>query len=711
MSLARKPISYPNASFTAMSTLSSNAPNHGGTANKDIECYILSSDDELPLPKVRNSSKPINKATTAPSPKSIPGRSNASKLPLSKKSIGDSGVYFHSDDFDTTVDLSTNEPPPTAAGLLGLNRKQMEEERLLRAEQRRLAEDSRLHSERNSSPVVATVTKPPYIIFPKTSFTSAVFSGLKPTSRSPGAADEFDVLSHKSGNTIDLDDDPFDSPPTKKRRVSLSPNRSTSRAIPPKAAYQRSKSNIESLLTPGAAKTKSSTLQKASIMNKPLELDPITFTSSPDYPAVAKRRKEQKKKHVPGSDEDSVFGDIMPKKTNYSFDSDDDSIFGDIIQKKKKTLIRESGGSSSDDSLPDIRSLPTKVMNRVSSTGSQNTLGKYEAEKAAERKRNEKEQEKSAKQKARQLAKEGKDAEKEQKRIEKEEKAREKQKALELAQVNTLKTDKKISALEMIVHLPDSLDPKLKSQVVSFLGSHTVKHQEYECSQPIIKWQRKVVTEYKEDLGYWDKVRPYIRDEEHVMYVMTAKEFVNLAAGDEGDTLDLHVAQLNSQFKPCKLMYMIEGFEPWKRKNKTTKERQFKNAVRSHAGFEDSSTTQRQKKKKDAEYVDEDIVEDALCRLQLLGAKVHHTETMVVTAEWIVAFTLHISTIPYKYGFTLSVPLREITANLTAERSYSLTILPSVWTPAKSRLVMVHLTHLSKCSRKFSELRPQLRLV
>lgn len=369
-------------------------------------------------------------------------------------------------------------------------------------------------------------------------------------------------------------------------------------------------------------------------MSKVPELDPIVFTSSPDYFADAKRRKE-KRKHVSSDDEDSVFGDNSSKR--------------------KKAPIEDLNDSSSDHSLPDIYAITSKAVKKASTKSSQGALQRYETEKAVEKKRKEKEQDKLGKERAKKAAKDAKEAEKERKRIEKEEKAQEKQKTAELTQVNTLKTDKKISALEMIVHLPDSLDAKLAGQVHTFLEVHTVEHQNYESSRPIIKWQRKVVIEYNEELGYWDKVRPYIRDEKHVLYVMPAKEFVELATSEGGDDLDLHVAQLKSQFELCKLIYIIEGLDSWKRKNKTTKERQFKNAVRSHADPEEPSANPRSKKRKEADYVDEDVVEDALCKLHLLGPKVHQTEVMVVTAEWIVAFTLHISTIPYKYDNLSSI--------------------------------------------------------
>jgi crossover junction endonuclease EME1 len=91
------------------------------------------------------------------------------------------------------------------------------------------------------------------------------------------------------------------------------------------------------------------------------------------------------------------------------------------------------------------------------------------------------------------------------------------------------------------------------------------------------------------------------------------------------------------------------------RKNKNVKKRQFNAAVNSHLGQELSSTAARKRKRKEPEYVDEDMIEDALLRLQVVhGALIHHTGIKIQTAEWIITFTQHISTIPYRlvHSFT-----------------------------------------------------------
>jgi crossover junction endonuclease EME1 len=203
----------------------------------------------------------------------------------------------------------------------------------------------------------------------------------------------------------------------------------------------------------------------------------------------------------------------------------------------------------------------------------------------------------------------------------------------------------------MIVYLPDSMEEKLASQTRTFLGSHTIEKKEYNSLRPIVKWQRKVTAAFNRELDHWESVELHFIDEKHVMYVMSAKEFVALATGEDGDELDLHVVQLKSQFESYTFIYLIEGLEIWRKKNKTLKDRQFKGAVRSHTGQEAPVASQRPKKKQEAEYVDEDLIEDALIKLQMHRILIHHTSAMVETAEWILAFTQHISTIPYKYDF------------------------------------------------------------
>ena len=213
--------------------------------------------------------------------------------------------------------------------------------------------------------------------------------------------------------------------------------------------------------------------------------------------------------------------------------------------------------------------------------------------------------------------------------------------AADLAKVNTLRIDKKVSTPEMIIELPLDLDARLVGQVRQFLGPLEVECKEWASSIPnVIKWRRKVESVYSEEMGHWVPAPKQIKPEKLVMCVMTANEFVDLAMGEEGRDLDAHVLRMKARFHECGIIYLVEGLTAWMRKNRNVKNRQFTEAVRSQMaqGLEEAaaSASQRSKKKKQQEYVDEDMVEDALLRLQVIhGAQIHHTATSVDTAQWI----------------------------------------------------------------------------
>jgi crossover junction endonuclease EME1 len=273
-----------------------------------------------------------------------------------------------------------------------------------------------------------------------------------------------------------------------------------------------------------------------------------------------------------------------------------------------------------------------------------------------------------------------KEDEKEKKRLEKEEKARGKQIAADLAEINRSKLDKKLTSTEMIVDLPASIDGQsVDTQAREILKNLGVDTNVYQSPIPnIIKWRRKADRIYNHEKGHWDPLHTIsIQDEKHVMCLMTAKEFVALASPDAADLdnqdLEAHVLRLKSKFEDCTPIYLIEGLNAWMRKNKTIRNRAYQAAVLNQDGQGNSSgTTERQapKRKKPADqYVDEDMIEDALLRLQVLHkCLIHHTAATVETVEWVANFTQHISTIPYKYVTPLSLLLSSININDRQER-------------------------------------------
>lgn len=304
--------------------------------------------------------------------------------------------------------------------------------------------------------------------------------------------------------------------------------------------------------------------------------------------------------------------------------------------------------ASSDTNQSDIdagRGKPKKSKSNVKAQSADEVLANYNAKR-------EKEKAAQAKKDAAQAKKDAKEAEKEEKRLEKERKAKEKLKEKEIATVNTLRTDKKLSTPEMIVELPSCLEKKLASQTKTFLEDVKASFEEWESTYPIVKWKRKVIADFDDDEGQWKPVPLYIKPEKHVMYVMTAKDLVkHITAEDEVDLSTL-VAILSSMYSDSTIIFLIEGVNAWHRKNYGIKNKQYTAAVQSHRPDHQPSTSQR--KKKDDLYIDPDLVENALLELQVIhGFLIHQTQAMQETAQWIKLFTENISSIPYKYAFTL----------------------------------------------------------
>ncbi|KAH7397854.1 ERCC4 domain-containing protein [Cadophora sp. MPI-SDFR-AT-0126] len=432
-------------------------------------------------------------------------------------------------------------------------------------------------------------------------------------------SDDFDSTVIFDDSISKLEDDPFASdpplPPTKKRRISVSPKPAQRTS----AAFKRTK-------TTGST------------------ADDITFTSSPDFLAEATKKRREKWKQ---SRQDNLEEHISSEKEN---------IMSSTFQGTAWSFSAlDENPDDSDEDLPDLASLAKAVKPTCKSSGSQRALDKYNADKAKEKAAKErldkvknkfdKAKERTEKSKEKAAAKE---VEKEVKRLEKEKKAHEKKLAMELAKVNTLKTDKKVSTPEMIVDLPSSLNSVLLEQTYKMLRQHDVEYTDRESELPVVRWRRKVEAKYNEDAGHWEPTPVHVKQEKHIMCVLTAQSLVDLITGSEGHDLDTYTLGLKSKFEPCEVIYLVEGFMAWMRKNKTLLNRQYTAAVRSHVQSEVPTASQR-KKKKDPEYVNEELIEDALLRLQIHhNTFIHHTNAMVETAEWILNFTQHISSIPYK---------------------------------------------------------------
>ncbi|KAL2817737.1 ERCC4 domain-containing protein [Aspergillus cavernicola] len=278
---------------------------------------------------------------------------------------------------------------------------------------------------------------------------------------------------------------------------------------------------------------------------------------------------------------------------------------------------------------------------------------------------------KEAKTKDREAAKAQRDREKqlekERKQKEKEEKAKDKQFAADIAQANKLKLDKKISTPEMIVDLSSTFEEtSVGNQAIEYMRRLEVEHSFFDSPIPkIVKWRRKMKARYNDTLGYWEPCDLRITEEEHVLCLVTAQEFVGMATSSLGcDTpdapseLELHVIRLKSTYPRCTVIYLIEGLAAWMRRNTSSRNRAYqaefrRNLDQVQASSSTSSSTNRRKKtttnKSDPPSIDDDTVEDALLNLQVThGCLIHQTAAPPESAEWIKTFTEQVSTIPYR---------------------------------------------------------------
>jgi crossover junction endonuclease EME1 len=279
--------------------------------------------------------------------------------------------------------------------------------------------------------------------------------------------------------------------------------------------------------------------------------------------------------------------------------------------------------------------------------------------------------EKEAKAKAREEAKLQKERdrqlEKERKQKLKEEKAKEKQRAADIASVNKLKVNKKDSTPEMIIDMANSfMDSSIGTQTVEFMKRLNVHHTFFTSPIPnIVKWRRKMNATYNQTLRYWEPCPFFIQNENHVLCLVPAQDFIKMITippsdpDPEIETLETHVLRLKTAYPDCKPIYLIEGLTALMRKNTNARNRAFQAEVLRQMAEstvpEEPTTTARgrprkPKKKPDAPpLVDDETVEDALLQLQVThSCLIHQTNTPSESAEWIKNFTEHISTVPYR---------------------------------------------------------------
>lgn len=321
--------------------------------------------------------------------------------------------------------------------------------------------------------------------------------------------------------------------------------------------------------------------------------------------------------------------------------------------KKKKTTIGRQGSKDREA----LKTIPPNIRHEaVAKPVKQTILADVDKRASAQEKEKTRAANKAEKERNRM-------EEQERKRILTENKAKEKEQAAALAEVNKSRMDKKATGREMIVDLPASIDGTIvHTQTRDFLKNLQIDATLYQSPLPnVVKWRRKVKSRYSEEKGHWEPIEPMeIEDEKHALCIMSAMEFVTLASEktEQGSLeIEVHVLNFKEKFEGYKPIYLIEGMATWMRRNKTSLNRAYQTAVlnqrevQKHGVLGGSQKPKPRSKQKIHEYVDEDMIENALLRLQVINdCLVHHTTTALETAEWLVIFTQHISTIPAKYS-------------------------------------------------------------
>ena len=390
------------------------------------------------------------------------------------------------------------------------------------------------------------------------------------------------------------------------------------------------------------------------LVNRGGDFDEILFTSSSQPQA---RSREPIPKTISSSSDDSEIDSSSPRlRRTTTLSTRTAALLAEISRNSRRPLEKKGTGIKKVKKV-----LPDHTNDPLDSRTSQPTRTRLTSVEQ-EAKNLEKQSEKLRKAKAKEDAKEIKrletEAGKERRKLEKEQKAREKQAAADLTEVNKARWDKKISAPEMIVDLPASIDGKsVDTQVRYILKQLRVETSSYSSLLPdIIKWRRKVSAVFNEEMGHWERAPRTVQDEKHALCLIPGKSFAAMASSHEKDeSVDTHIAKVKSKFPDSNIIYLIEGLETLVKKGKNAKNRSYQAAVRhqgadQQAGAEESRDLGGRSNAQSDVHVNEDAVEDALLRLQVIhGCMIYHTMTPAESAEWIASFTQHISTIPHKY--------------------------------------------------------------
>lgn len=632
------------------------------------------------LPEVAPKSLPLpSLLPEAPSPSST---NSAIKRTREENAPVNTPIYFNSDDFDTTVDLDSSLPVGN-----GLNNEPRERKRLRLSSPR-----SRRSSFDRSHSITDHGTRPPQkqgdglrrvrSVMEPIEFSSSPGVSSRPRTTAPAASTALDRVDS---------DDPFAALPPSAQPAPICENplpKATATGIG-HINYQLSSDDPFASSPPVVRKA---IPQPCAILLDDDDDDP--FASSP-RPAPTETMKPADTRALAGNTVKGKGKAVSPPRRKAHWDPISSSApemktrsdpFESSPPPPRKTMTKAASAvinlsdsepepaacdldADSDGEFPDLDNFDVsklkarldikKPASRTTSRAplkatSKSTTSRATTTKTAEEKTREKEAKAAEREREKERKKQEKDAAKEQK-------AKEKERAAALAEVNKIRTDKKVSTPEMIADIPSSLPAAMTLQIQTLLKDLDVQHCTWDSPvDNVVKWRRKVASRFNDELGHWEPIPMRIQPDKFALVIVTASEFVTYALGPEGNNLEAHVSKMKQHFPEEQLIYLIEGLNPWMRKNRNVRNRQFASAVRggdTTTGDAQASTSaaapppqpRRRKNQQPQEYIDEDSVEDALLQLQVMyDVLIHHTSAAVETAQWVAVFTQHISTVPYR---------------------------------------------------------------
>ena len=245
-------------------------------------------------------------------------------------------------------------------------------------------------------------------------------------------------------------------------------------------------------------------------------------------------------------------------------------------------------------------------------------------------------------------------------------KAAEKQRAADLAAVNRSRMDKNVTTPEMIVDFPISMERTSSlTQCREFLRKANSETNLYTSEiAGIIKFRRKIMADFNDELDYMVRVEPRVDDENMILLYLPAEEFACLVSPftPQDETLEGHLARARGLHPNYRIIYLIEGLERLIAKEKNASNRAYQAAVRRAAAAEkdqqatpstdlgDRAQAARKPKNKNSPViVDEVAIEAALLLLQIEhSVQIHQCITPLDVGETVLAMTQQLSLSRYR---------------------------------------------------------------